>query len=595
MTVLARGNHALTTLALVTAVAVVGCGDDGAPAAGSSGSSTTGQPPVGDTSPVPGTDSSGAGSTAADPDTTGDGTTDTGEVGNEECEALGLPAAPQRAGEGSDWGQVAGEFSVETTFGPWSLVESFSGCDSYVFINDVGDSTSDGLHATISEDLFLRSAPNVHYFFLSSVGDPVAGAEAWQSEVGSALFPLTREEQQYWTDRVHFVTDDPMAIAGSVGDFVVAHPDQRTFAIDRAQTWDDPGSVSDTTTGAFAPSAPVLGYVGRYYNFRYDQDVWLEDLAETTEVAMIDSVTFAPDCVVGEPCFDQQNGPFSNSNNWQPWPAQFPDANTMAGFDTMDLVVTATCGPDSYSDCGHWDYEALINLCSDPLCEGPTQEIARWITPYSRPGTRRWVIDASPLLGMVADGGTQYFNFGMIWNMNPSTWDMRFVLRNEGRADASQQVVPAFNANRGFNDAYNDAWETVEFTPPAAATRVELVAIISGHGQDEQNCAEWCNHQHEFTVNGADVHLREFPGQVVAQRCAEAVDEGVVPGQYGNWTPGCAGWCPGLPVQPWVVDITSSVQLGELNTLDYRGLFNNAPVTGNKGRIRLSSYVVFYQ
>ncbi len=598
MTRRARGDRSVSVLAsvLLLSTAAIACGDSSPSGAGSSDSSTTADPPVGDTAPNPEVTSTGGTSTGDGIDTSSvDTTGDTDGPGNEVCDALGLPAADLLPGEGTDWGQVAAEFSVETTFGPWSLAESFSGCDSYVFINNVGNTTSTGLRNTMSEELFLRSAPNVHYFFLTSDGDPVTGADDWQSQVGGALFPLSLEEQEHWTDRVHFVTDDPLTIPGGVGDFVTAHPDQVAFAIDRAQTWDDPGSTSDTTTGSFSPSAPVLGYLGRHYNYRYDQDQWLANLGDTTEVPMIDAVTFAPDCVVGDDCFDVQNGPFSNSNNWQPWPAQFPDAAAMAGFDTMDLVVTATCGPDSYSDCGHWDYEAVVNLCSDALCDGPTAEIARWITPYSRPGTRRWVIDATPLLGMVADGGEQTFNFGMIWNMNPSVWDLRFVLRNTGRGEASQQVVPAFAANRGFNDSYNDVWETVEFTPPADATRVELVAIISGHGQDEQNCAEWCGHQHEFTINGQDVHLREFPGQVVAQRCAEAVDEGVIPGQWGNWTPGRAGWCPGQPVQPWVVDITDQVLLGELNTVDYRGLFNGAPVTGNKGRIRLSSYVAFYQ
>ncbi len=563
------------------------CGDDGS-GGGSSGAST-GPSTVGTTAPAE--DSTSSASAA---DTTAGEESSSGGGAPTACDELGLPAAPLLPGEGTSWGQVAGEFTVETTFGPWSLAEMFTGCDSYVFINDLGDSDSGALASSLNEVLFQRSAANVHYFFLSSTGDPSAGADDWQGEVGAALFPLTPEEQDHWAPRVHFVTDAPEAIEGSVGDFVAAHADQRVFAIDRAQAWDNPGSTSDTETGGFAQTAAVLGYVGRHYNFRYDQDAWLASL-DATEVPVIDQVEFTPDCLVGEECFDTQNGPFSNSNNWQTWPAQFPDAATMAGFDTMDLVVTATCGPSSYADCGHWDYEAVVNLCSDDMCTEPAQEIARWITPYSRPGTRRWVIDASPLLGMVADGGTQHFNFGMIWNMNPSVWDLRFILRNEGRGAASREVIAAFSGNRGFDDNYNDAWTPVEFTPPAGTARVELVAIISGHGQNTDNCAEWCSHQHEFTVNGSDVHLREFPGQVTGQRCGEAVDEGVIPGQWGNWTPGRAGWCPGLPVQPWVVDITDQVTLGELNTLDYRGLYGGQPVTGNRGRIRLSSYIAYYE
>lgn len=567
------------------------CGDDGSNN-GADGSSTGAA--TGATTSGPPADDSGTtgGTTSVADDTAGSGSTDTGET-NTVCDELGLAAAPMAAAEGVDWGQVAGDFTVETTFGTWNFTENYSGCETYVFFNDVGTTTSDGLRNSLNEDLFLRSADNVHYFFVTSSGDPAAGAEQWQSAVGAALFQLDDAGQSHWATRVHFVTDGPGAIAGSVGEFLSANPDQLTFAIDRAQTWDNPGSTSDTTTGAFAPSAPVLGYVSRYYNFRYDQDLWIDSL-EGTEVAFLDEVEFAPDCVQGEECFDTQNGPFSNSNNWQVWPAEFPDAGTMAGFDTMDLIITATCGPNSYSDCGHWDYEAVVNLCDGEACES-SQEVARWITPYSRPGRRRWVIDATPMLGMVRDGGTHYFNFGMIWNMNPSVWDMRFLLRNEGRDDASAEVIPAFSGNRGFNDTYNEAWDTLEFTPPEGTSRVELVAIISGHGQEDGNCAEWCNHQHEFTVNGTDSHLREFPGEVVGQRCGEAVDEGVVPGQWGNWTPGRAGWCPGLPIQPWRVDITDQVTMGQLNTLDYQGLFGGSPPTGSRGRIRLSSYVVFYE
>ncbi|MEM7160002.1 MAG: peptide-N-glycosidase F-related protein [Myxococcota bacterium] len=597
MTWITARDQLTLPLASALLLALSACGDDGgnADTNGASSTGTNTMASTGTPTPDPATTTTGEDATAeATADETGTDETTGGGNTNTFCEDEGLPVAPLADAEGTDWGQVAGTFAVETTFGPFDLAQEYSGCENYIFFNDVGDGTSNGLQDTMSEDLFLRSARNVHYFFLTSSGDAAAGAKNWQSIVGGALFNVPEADQAYWTERVHFVTDDPASIAGSVGAFVSANPNQAVFGIDRAQTWDNPGSTSDTTTGAFATTAGVLGYVARYYNFRYEQDQWVDSL-DATEVPMIDNVEFTPDCVQGEECFDTQNGPFSNSNNWQPWPVEFPDAATMAGFDTMDLMITATCGPSSYADCGHWDYEAVVNLCENETCEGGNREVARWITPYSRPGRRRWVIDATPMLGMVADGGTHYFNFGMIWNMNPSVWDLRFMLRNEGRDDSSAEVVTAFSGNRGFNDTYNDAWETVEFTPPAGTTRVELVAIISGHGQDDGNCAEWCNHQHEFTVNGTDTHLREFPGQVIAQRCADAVDEGVVPGQWGNWTPGRAGWCPGQPVQPWRMDITDQVTIDAVNTLDYQGLYNNVPVTGNRGRIRLSSYVVFYQ
>jgi hypothetical protein len=266
----------------------------------------------------------------------------------------------------------------------------------------------------------------------------------------------------------------------------------------------------------------------------------------------------------------------------------------MAEFDTMEVVVNAVCGPSPGNDCGHWDYEAFVHWCDTATCGGVQNEVFRWITPYARAGERQWVIDTTPMLGLVQAGGTQHFRFGMRWNMNPSTWDIRFRLRNSGRGMASKTVLPAFVGNDGFNDDYND-WPTFEFTPPLSTSKVELVALISGHGQATGNCAEWCNHQHVFTVNGSAMHMREFPGQVIDLRCAEAVDVGVVPGQFGNWTPGRAGWCPGQQIDPWIVDITDEVTLGQPNTIDYVGLFGGQPVTGDRGRILLSTYVVYYE
>ncbi|MEM6290641.1 MAG: peptide-N-glycosidase F-related protein [Myxococcota bacterium] len=582
---LASGIFALT---LATA-----CGDDGGGAAGDGSSSTSGTAAPSSSSTTNAdattagvTSSTTAGSSTTDDDSADDSTSTGGPAVDPFCGDLGLPAAELLDGEGSDWGQVAGDFTLETTFGPWSMRDTWTGCDSFVFINDQGSSAAGGLRNAATTELFERSALNVHYIFLTTSGDTAAGAEAWQTTIGGALAGLDAAGQAHWASRVHFVTE----ASGSVVEFLQARPDQLTFGIDRAQRWDDPGSTSDTTTGAFAPAAPVLGYTARYYNARHAQDLRLAAQRDVTEVVVLDEYAFEPECEGS--CAGLPNGPFANSNNWQSWPAAFPDAAAMADFDTMDVVVTAQCGPSPDADCGHWDYEAVVNLCETEACDADVHEFIRWITPYARPGRRRWVFDATHMLGRVRDGGMHYLQFGMIWNMNPSVWDIRIRLRDTDKGAAVTQTVPTFAGNRGFNDDYN-TWEQVEFTPPEGTTKVEFVALISGHGQDAGNCAEWCEHQHEFTVNGETTLLREFPGEVSAQRCGDAVDDGVVPGQWGNWTPGRAGWCPGAPIEPWVVDITDDVTIGQPNTLDYRGLFAGVPVQGNRGRIRLSSYLVY--
>ncbi len=578
--------------AVIALTLVSACGEDGSEAAGTDAGTTTDNtdPSTSSTdptvAPTTSTSTTTDGSSTAAETSTDDSSSSGGSAVDPFCNDLGLPAADLLEGEGSDWGQLAGEFTLETTLGPWSIRDTWTGCDTFVFINDQGSSAANGLRNTATTELFERSAQNVHYIFLTTSGDAAAGAEAWQTTIGSALAGLDADGQEHWASRVHFVTE----ASGSVVEFLQARPDQLTFGIDRAQRWDDPGSTSDTTTGAFAPAAPVLGYTARYYNARHAQDLRLAAQRDVTEVVVLDEYAFEPECEGS--CAGLPDGPFANSNNWQAWPAEFPDAATMADFDTMEVVVTAQCGPSPDADCGHWDYEAVVNLCETETCDADVHEFIRWITPYSRPGTRRWVFDASHMLGRVRDGGMHYLQFGMIWNMNPSIWDIRIRLRNTGKDASVTETLPTFAGNRGFNDDYN-TWEQVEFTPPQGTTKVELVALISGHGQDAGNCAEWCEHQHAFTVNGGTTLTREFPGEVSAQRCGDAVDDGVVPGQWGNWTPGRAGWCPGAPIEPWVVDITDEVSMGETNTLDYQGLFAGVPVEGNRGRIRLSSYLVY--
>ena len=49
------------------------------------------------------------------------------------------------------------------------------------------------------------------------------------------------------------------------------------------------------------------------------------------------------------------------------------------------------------------------------------------------------------------------------------------------------------------------------------------------------------------------------------------------------------------PVQPWRVDITDEVTLGASNTLEYRGLFGGQPPGPSHGRIRMNTYVVYYE
>jgi hypothetical protein len=262
----------------------------------------------------------------------------------------------------------------------------------------------------------------------------------------------------------------------------------------------------------------------------------------------------------------------------------------MANFDTLEIDLEAACvggGHPYQTACPEWDRLGHIWLCNDEGCTSES-ELLRWITPYSSPG--RWIVDASTVLGRLREGGTTTIRIESSGNAYEFTISLR--LRDTAKAVSARQVETLYPyAIAPFNATYDGAFPEVQFTPPANATKVEFYGMISGHQfGGANNCAEFCNHGHTINVNGSEF-FTDFTGDLGQTGCADKVGEGVVPNQGGTWFYGRAGWCPGLEVDPWIVDITAVVTPGQPNTLDYRGSFAGA--TPSEGEIRFTGFVVY--
>ena len=131
--------------------------------------------------------------------------------------------------------------------------------------------------------------------------------------------------------------------------------------------------------------------------------------------------------------------------------------------------------------------------------------------------------------------------------------------------------------------------------------KAEIYAYITGHGQssEEANCAEFCQFESVFTVNGTDFVI-DFDNAGTADGCFEEVKNGVVPNQYGSWPYGRAGWCPGQNVRLIKIDVTDALTSGE-NTFSYSAYLDGKiyePVvtdeSGYRAEIYLSSYLAVY-
>ena len=492
---------------------------------------------------------------------TEDGGVDAFVPGPDVCEQLMLTRQPMQDGTGSSFGDVAGDFTVNTIDGPWTLSDHWTGCESYVFLNYASTDYGNTLFMSYPDGLYLNGPRNVHYFFTSYETDSTAIRSRLTPihdglEEGFAVYELSDEDKAYWRSHLHFVVDPIQNATGSVGDFVRGQTNiQHTFAIARDQRFDPVGALYDFSRPGPPPDFGMGAYAGHWYNYRASLR---EQIAAETGVTVVPVVS---ETDLTDRVLDRT--------------VTLPDTATMAGFDTMQFDVQIECKQDPMN-CSAWDRIANIAVCLDAGCTD-TRELVRWITPYSRPGRRRWLMDASPLIGLVRAGGDTPLRITMGPTWEPATpRDVDISLRLS-RQDASGPVPTdaqlAFTGG-AFDANYNAGRNSFTFTPPDGTTKVELVVIVTGHGMaTPSNCAEWCNHEHTFTVNGSSTHRVDFPGEAGQPLgCADRAGEGAVPNQWGNWAPGRAAWCPGLPVSARRIDITSEMVSGE-NTLEYMASF----------------------
>ena len=251
----------------------------------------------------------------------------------------------------------------------------------------------------------------------------------------------------------------------------------------------------------------------------------------------------------------------------------------------------------SEGGCHEWDYLHYLRICDADNSSVCSTEFVRYITTYGREG--QWLTDITPYLWMVADGGERRFKFEGANKMGLEISILLFDWEDDDKAYAAEY---AFSGGQ-FRGQYNNQSQYKRqhlFTPPADAERVEIVATITGHGfaADAANCAEFCNHEHHYSMNGHNI-MEDHPSVGQLNGCQNMMNDGVVANQFGSWPYGRAGWCPGQDVKQWRYDITSWVNWGSENNLSYRGLYQGQEYvpqddTGGGRNIRAVIWLVYY-
>ena len=256
--------------------------------------------------------------------------------------------------------------------------------------------------------------------------------------------------------------------------------------------------------------------------------------------------------------------------------ALFPSEAVMAKYDTMQLLMQLECKCGMDKCCGEWDYVVHLHACSEPGMT-PAQpamgavgahgvetqgfsykscniEVGRWVTAYGRPG--KWLTDASSAMPLVRKGGRQHFVLSQpAWSQQKYRVVLKLLLSNTGKRGIPVASLPLFSGGT-FDKNYNKNHGAMEVDIPYRTMRAEIHSFITGHGwgTDSDNCAEFCETQHRFSVRvGMDVDGETFASndeQLYEHSlteagselgCAAQVQNGVTPNQYGTWNFGRAG------------------------------------------------------
>ncbi|XP_028672880.1 uncharacterized protein si:dkey-256h2.1 [Erpetoichthys calabaricus] len=274
----------------------------------------------------------------------------------------------------------------------------------------------------------------------------------------------------------------------------------------------------------------------------------------------------------------------------------------LKSFDILELDASLSCPGSRDETCAHWDHTVQLFVCCNPLSPYCNLELGRWITPFRR-RIGRWLTDVSPLIPLLDSTNCTFTMKTAPWAMpwKPSL-NIRMGKRKKVAADGFYSNLIPFKLQLlfeggTFDKNYNKHYQPISFSIPPLTKKVELYAVITGHGSDENDCCEFCVTSHHFVINSKFNISKVFDNAGTPFGCAEKVPEGVVPNERGTWLYGRAGWCDGQDVAPWRTDITDQVDMMGDNIILYFGWYNGTDPNPTKepGYIIMYSYLVFYK
>lgn len=273
-----------------------------------------------------------------------------------------------------------------------------------------------------------------------------------------------------------------------------------------------------------------------------------------------------------------------------------PPLEELRNFSKFELHADLSCPGTKDTTCPHWDRTVSLYVCCDPNSPLCGMELGRWISPFRR-RIGSWLTDVSPLLPLLSSRQCTFHMYTDPW---AAPWKPSINLRFSNLEKPSD-MYPAearvlYEPGATFDSNYNNHFKPFSFNVSKEHTKVVIYAVITGHGSDENGCGEFCITSHHFIIN-SKWHSIKFSNAGTPLGCTEKVREGAVPNEHGTWLYGRDGWCDGLQVNPWVIDISKDISRTQTNTIKYLGMYNHTTPNPKKnpGIISLYSYLILYK
>lgn len=245
--------------------------------------------------------------------------------------------------------------------------------------------------------------------------------------------------------------------------------------------------------------------------------------------------------------------------------------------------------PSGTQYCGSWDYTTQVYA---KPANADTVEIARVITPYatdwlSTNRTHDYVMDVTDYASILNG------NLDFRYRYDGYSWGFTLTLKLEliegtppMEATSVKNIYDGYFAYGNTSDLIENHLIEKSYSYHNPNVKAVVKNTISGHGADDNDCAEFCSKYYELKLNGS----------VVSQKQLWKSDCGLndVSPQTGTWLFERANWCPGQVVYPIQHDLSALTTPATTFSLDMDMEPYVSPTQSNAGGYNIVSQLITY-